>query len=93
MYICNSSRKRLDETIQSRVSNHFIWQEEYKPDFEVFLDRTFELLMKTEEKIKFSIKLSYDNPPIVVFRVKAVQGESLIDEKFTINLKYQYGGH
>ena len=48
--------------------------------------------MKTEEKIKFSIKLSYIYPPTVVFKVNVVQGESLIDEKFTINLRYQYGG-
>ena len=81
--------------IKSHVSNHFVWQEEYKPEGEkrgnVFLNRTFKLLMKTEEDIKFSLKLSYDNP-IAIFKVKIIQGESFLDEKFTFKLGYQYGG-
>ena len=47
--------------------------------------------MKTEEKIKFSINVTYESP-IVFFKLKAVQGKSLLDGNITIKLNYTYGG-
>ena len=47
--------------------------------------------VRTKEVIKFSTKISYDNL-IVTFKLKAVQGESLLDEYFKVTLNYQYGG-
>ena len=51
--------------------------------------------VKTKEVIKFSMKISYEKDriyPIVTFKLKAVQGESLLDESFKVTLNYQYGG-
>ena len=51
--------------------------------------------VKTKEVIKFSLKISSEKNrifPIVTFMLKAVQGESLLDEPFKVILNYQYGG-